>query len=396
MSDAAKFDDTPDFSLMLGGPLYQLFLRLRMAKPPLDLLTRRMIIIPLIAWLPLLLMSALGGQVVGGGITVPFLSDLGVHVRFLLALPLLIAAEVIVHQHMRPILGQLLQRGIVPPDARPRFHACVESAMRLRNSILAEVLLIAFVYTAGHQLWKQQLVLHTATWYASVVDGVLLLSPAGYWYAFVSIPIYQFIFLRWYFRLFIWFRFLWQVSRLDLRLIPTHPDRAGGLGILGNTAFMFAPILSAQGAVLSGVMAGRIFFAGQSLQDFTWEIVGLVVVLVVLVHVPLMVFTPHLLRAKREGRREYGALASRYVSEFDQKWIRADPPEREPLVGSADIQSLADLANSFEVVNRMQPVPFGKETIILLVVATALPVLPLMLTMFPLDELIKRLLGILL
>ena len=72
------------------------------------------------------------------------------------------------------------------------------------------------------------------------------------------------------------------------------------------------------------------------------------------------------------------------------------PPEGEPLVGSADIQSLADLANSFEVVNRMQPVPFGKETIILLVVATALPVLPLMLTMFPLDELIKRLLGILL
>ena len=111
-------------------------------------------------------------------------------------------------------------------------------------------------------------------------------------YAFVSIPIYQFIFLRWYFRLFIWFRFLWQVSRLDFRLIPTHPDRAGGLGILGNTAFMFAPILSAQGAVLSGVMAGRIFFAGQSLQDFTWEIVGLVVVLVVLVHVPLMVFMP--------------------------------------------------------------------------------------------------------
>ena len=66
MSDAAKFDDTPDFSLVLGGPLYQLFLRLRMAKPPLDLLTRRMIIMPLIAWLPLLLMSALGGQVVGG------------------------------------------------------------------------------------------------------------------------------------------------------------------------------------------------------------------------------------------------------------------------------------------------------------------------------------------
>jgi hypothetical protein len=188
LSDAARFDNTADLSLVMGGLLYQLFLRLRMAKPPLDLLTRRMLIMPLLTWLPLLLMSALGGQVVGGGITVPFLSDMGVHVRFLLALPLLIAAKVIVHQHLRSIVGQLLQIGIVPPDARPRFHTCVESAMRLRNLILADVLLIAFVYTAGHHLSMQQFVLHTATWYATVVDGVLQLSPAGYWYTFVKYP----------------------------------------------------------------------------------------------------------------------------------------------------------------------------------------------------------------
>src|SRR5262249_8736651 len=150
---------------------------------------------------------------------------------------------------------------IVRQDALPRFHACVDSAMRLRNSILAEILLIAFVYTAGHQLWKQQLVLHTATWYASVVDGVLQLSPPGYCYAFVSIPICLFIFLRWYFVLFIWFRFPWSVSRLVLRLILTPPDRAGSLGLLGDTALIFAPLLSAQGPVLSGVMAGRVVFA---------------------------------------------------------------------------------------------------------------------------------------
>ena len=350
---------------------------------------------PLIAWVPLLLMSALGGQVVGGGITVPFLSDVGVHVRFLLALPLLIAAEVIVHQHMRPILGQLLQRGIVPQDARPRFYACVESAMRLRNSILAEVLLIAFVYTAGHQCgsssWcsHRHLVRQRGGWRPAALTRRVLVRLRQYSDLPIHLPALVFPFVH--------------LVPLPLAGVaagsPSHPDSPRSSWwprVLGNTAFMFAPIVSAQGAVLSGVMAGRIFFAGQSLQDFTWEIVGLVVVLVVLVHVPLMVFTPHLLRAKREGRREYGALASRYVSEFDQKWIRADPPEGEPLVGSADIQSLAHLANSFEVVNRMQPVPFGKETILLLVVATALPILPLMLTIFPLDELIKRLLGILL
>ena len=267
--------------------------------------------------------------------------------------------------------------------------------MRLRNSVLAELLLIALVYTAGHQFWKQQLALHTLTWYAAGADGVSRLSPAGYWYTFVSLPIYQFFFLRWYFRLFIWFRFLWQVSRLDLHLIPTHPDRAGGLGYLGETPLMFTPILFAQSAVLSGIIAGRIFFAGQSLLDSKWEILGLEAVLLLLLLTPLTVFTPHLLRVRREGLRHYGTLASRYVTEFDQKWIRGKRPEGEALVGSADIQSLADLANSFEVVRGMRLFPSGKDTVILLVLAIALPILPLILTMIPLDELARKLLGIL-
>ena len=159
---------------------------------------------------------------------------------------------------------------------------------------------------------------------------------------------------------------------------------------------MFAPVLFAQGTVMSGVMAGRIFFAGQSLGDSKWEIVGAVAVLVVLLLVPLTVFTPHLVRARLVGLRQYGILASRYVVDFDQKWIRGTPPEGEPLVGSADIQSLADLANSFEVVHSMRPFPFGMYTVILLVFAIALPILPLALTIVPLDQLVKDLLSVLL
>ena len=124
-----------------------------------------------------------------------------------------------------------------------------------------------------------------------------------------------------------------MLFRSDLRLVPTHPDRAGGLGTLGETPLMFTPILFAQSAVLSGVIAGRIFFAGESLLDSKWEILGAVAVLVVLLLLPLTVFTPHLLRVRWEGLRHYGALASRYVTEFDQKWIHGERPEGEPLVG---------------------------------------------------------------
>ena len=75
----------------------------------LRLVRQRILVISLFAWLPLLLLSTLKGQALGGSITVPFLMDVEVHVRFLVALPLLIAAELVVHQRMRPVARQFLE-----------------------------------------------------------------------------------------------------------------------------------------------------------------------------------------------------------------------------------------------------------------------------------------------
>jgi hypothetical protein len=191
---------------------------------------------------------------------------------------------------------------------------------------------------------------------------------------------------------FIWARFLWQSSRLELKLIPTHPEGAAGLGFLDQTSAAFAPLLLAHGVLLAGLMANPIFFAGAKLTDFKMEFLGGVVVLLLLVLGPLLVFSPGLMRAKRTGLREYGMLASRYVSEFDLKWVRGGATDDSQLLGSGDISSLADLGNSFQVIRDMKPFPFGKDTVIQLVVITLLPVLPLVLTMIPLKELIMKLL----
>jgi hypothetical protein len=326
---------------------------------------------------------------------VPFLLDLENHNKFLVIVPLLILSELVVHQRMRFVVRQFLERNLIPESALPRFDAAIASAFRLRNSVLAEVLLIAFVYIVGVLIvWRHYTALATATWYAVPTAGGLKLSLTGMWYGYVSLPIFQFLMMRWYFRIFIWTRFLWQVSRLDLSLVPTHPDRVGGLGFLSNTVYAFAPLAVAHGGLFAGFIANRIFFLGAALPQFKIEIAVVAVFLLCLVFGPLLLFAPQLAEAKRTGIREYGTLAERYVREFDTKWLRGGAPANEPLVGSGDIQSLADLSNSFEVVRTMRIAPVTKEALLRLVAATLLPVAPLALTMMPLEDLLKRLIGI--
>ena len=386
--------ESTDFSLVLGGPLYQLLRRAHLSGDTLDLLRRRIVVLSLLAWLPLALFAGFEGRLLPGTATVPFLLDVEVHVRYLLAVPLMVVAELVVHQRMRAVLQQFLGRKLVPEAVRTQFDAAVASVARLRNSVLAEILIIAFVYGVGmFVVWRNYVALDANTWYATTSAAGSRLSLAGMWYGYVSLPLFQFLLLRWYFRVFIWARFLWQVSRIELTLVPTHPDRVGGLGFLANTAYAFLPLALAHGAVLAGMLANRILHLGAKLPEFKAEIVLMLFFVQFLVFGPLFAFAAQLARAKRTGLGEYGSLAARYVREFDGKWLRGGAAPGEPLVGTADLQSLADLGNSFEVVKGMRLAPVTRDAILQLAAATLLPVVPLLLTMMPWDELLKRLFG---
>lgn len=255
--------EPPDFSLVLGGPLYQLWRRTHLSGDTLELLRRRVVVLALLAWVPLLMLSVAEGHAWGGNVKLPFLHDIEMHVRLLLALPLLIVAELVVHQRMRTVVSQFIERDLITDATRTRFDAAIVAALRLRNSVTAEIVMIALVYGVGVLfIWRTQVALDVTCWYGMDGGGKLHPSLAGWWMGCVSLPIFEFLLLRWYFRLFIWARFLWQVSRLELNFMPMHPDRCGGLSFLASVSQAFAPVLVAQGALLAGVMANRIFFAG--------------------------------------------------------------------------------------------------------------------------------------
>jgi len=386
---------TTDFSLVLGGPLFQLLRRAHFTGDALELMRRRTLAIALFAWLPLLVLSALEGRALGGGLAIPFLKDADVHVRFLVALPLLVVAELVVHRRLRFVVAQFRERELVPASAAERFDAALTAAFRLRNSAIAELALLAFVYVVGVSLiWRQYTAISAATWYADPAATGIELTLCGVWYGYVSLPLFQFLLMRWYFRIFVWARFLWHVSRIELALVPTHPDRVGGLGFLSNTAYAFVPLAAAHGAMLAAMIADRIFFLGAGLLDFKVEASVMVAYLLVLVFGPMLVFTPRLAEAKRRGLREYGTLAAGYVRDFDAKWLRGGAPAREPLIGSADLQSLADLGNSFEVVRSMRAAPISKEAVARVAAAALAPIAPLGLTMMSLEDLLKQLFGL--
>jgi hypothetical protein len=388
--------DDVDFSLVLGGPTYRLFRRAHLADGGDDraLLRRRTAIIAAIAWLPLLLLTAVGGHLVGG-VEVPFLQDLEVHTKFLLALPLLVGAELVVHERMRFVAKTFLARELVAPGALDQLKKAIASAYRLRNSVTAELALLVIVYGVGISIvWRGYVSLDSATWYASPGDEGSTLTLAGLWYAYVSLPIFQFLLCRWYFRVAIWARLLWQVSRLELQLMPTHPDRAGGLGFLSNTVYAFVPIVLAHGVLLAGVLASQIFHTGARLTEFRLEILLLVIFLELLVVGPLSVFAGQLANAKRRGLREYGALAHQYVRGFDARWVRREVSD-DALLGTADLQSLADLGNSYSVIREMRIVPVSRDAVLQLGLVAVAPIVPLTLTLMPLEQLLTKLIGML-
>jgi len=389
-SSRAESDRFERFSLTIGGPLYRLYQRSRLLDPPIERVERRLIAVIVLTWLPLFLLSLSDGKAFDGA-RIPFLLDLNIQTRFIIALPLLVAAEPLVHRWMRTIVRQFVDRGIVVRGELSRFDSIIESTIHMRNSVGVEVALFVISSLVSYSIRRDQWAARPGIWYLELAsDGRAHLNAAGWWYSLVSLNVFRFVILRWYYRLLIWFSFLWRTSRLTLRLNPLHPDQAGGLGFLARSLTAFAPVFVAQTITIAGEIGGRVFQDDMKIDRFVPDIIGFPILFTLLALLPLAFFSAALIRAGFHGSLEYGELASHYVDEFRQAWMGHRKPASAPLLGTADIQSLADLSNSFDGLRRLQILPVGFRSIIIFLLATAFPFLPLALSVLPFPELLRR------
>ncbi len=381
-SNEAERGRFEEFSL-LGGPLHRLGARLGLVRDG----TNTIALGRALGWLPWLILVAL--TLLAGGTHKLFsLAAAPGHVRMLLAIPLFFLCETRFDLSAREFIRTVTRSEVVPKNALPRFESEIARTVRWKDSWLPDAtsLLAALLLS----LLGTGLGISGGT--APAEAAISGPSLGSLWYWVVCLPLFRFLLFRWLWRIALWWRFLWRMTKLELHLVPTHPDSAAGLGYLEVVQSHLFTLILAISMTMSASLAEEIS-SGKAAFEVVYSALAISLVANLALFVgPLCVFATKLRTCQEKGLSEYMEFASRYVNEFEQKWVHAAIAPEQPLLGTPDLQSLADLSNSRGVVRKMRWIPISARLLALMLIAAVLPMLPLVLFKYPVAELAEKVL----
>lgn len=366
------------FSITHGGPCYRVLSSLHLVDRRGDVRWERF---ALALWAMTttasLLPLALHGRVD------PTLVDLSVHARFLIALPLAFIAERLLERRCKVAMRQLRAGRFA---SRADLDAIVDRAEHLRDSRLVEGLLLA-VALLGSQaaLWGWV----SPETFVHGMERSELLSIARLWYAAIALPVVQFLFLRWLWRWALWAYVLVRLSRLRLALNALHPDGAAGIGFLAEPIDAFAVFLASVASVASAAWTEKVLLGQAVMQTFAPAFVGFLVLALVLALGPMLLFCGHVYRARQRDLPLHADLALHYVRDFKQRWM--SPPRTGFALDTPDVSALCDLGGGFKTTAGTRIAPLGLRSVLVVVAAVLLPMVPLLLSSMPVNEIVDHL-----
>ena len=374
-------------SLVTGGPFYRVVRGMGLSERRRT--STRVALWLLLTWLPLLLLCMAEGTAWGSKVRIPLIYDYSIYGRFLVALPLLIAAEVFIDPFIGRVLSTFNSSGIIREGDLPAYRVAVKKIARLRDSGLIELLLAGaaffpfFLFAADYE-WVSNRV---SAWHGTTSTG---LSPAGWWFVLVSSPFLRFLMFRWLWRYALWAYLLRLVSKLNLALLPTHPDRLGGLGFLLFAQQQFAILAAALGSVLAGQFANEIAHFGVAVSEVRGAAGIFIAISVLVILLPLTFFSVRLFEARRDGLIRYSVVARGVTRRFDDKWV--EKPESPPgeMIGAQDPSSLIDYISSYDVIHATHVIPISRRAVLYIAAYAAAPFAVVWLLYTPLDETIKE------
>jgi hypothetical protein len=374
------------FSLVRGGPFHRILVAVRLSREDGRDAYRQSLALVALTWVPLVALAV--AERLATHRWSAFVLNPAVHVRLLVTLPLLLVAEQVLHTLCGRCMDRFVQSGLVS-DGLDAAGRVVARATRLRDSTLPEAALAVAAVAAGQAaLWG----LVNPQGPVTAPSSTAATSAALVWWAIVSLPCAQFLLYRSLWRWTLWSVVLWGLASLDLRPVAVHPDRRGGLSFLAQPTLGFAIVVMAIDCLVAGNWGGQMIFDGVPLQSLAAPYAEIAVAGLVVALGPLCVFTKRMWRARFEAIWQYDLFALRYTRLFQEKWIVTG--DTEELLGTSDIQSMADLANTLAIVRSMRVAPFGAREVMALLAAIGLPMVPLLLAAVPLHELLRRTAGV--
>ena len=289
-----------DFSLARSGQMHKILRWLRLSDPTTKGYRKRSIAISTTTWLPLLVLSAVQGLAWGNRVNMNFLEDFATHARLLLVIPLLIFTEHSVDYRIQELTAQFFKAGILAEADLPAFEKLKKRVRKFSDAVIADWVILIIVVanivirsiTHSHQ---------TSSWvFIPDVEGNHI-SWAGLWFACISLPMLQYILLRWLWRWVIWVLYFTKISRMPLRLNPAHPDEAGGIGFLGIPPAPFLYVTFSMAILFSAVIAERVFWFHDRLPVYYPVMVGFAVLSIIINVLPLIVFIKPLAEQRRRA-----------------------------------------------------------------------------------------------
>jgi hypothetical protein len=352
---------------------------------------RRAVFFSMLAWLPLAVWALITGRMMDVSTGEPLLGHFGVHVRCLVAIPLMIAGEAIAQRLVPECFAQFVQRGLVDEGLLGRYRAVIAGGIRLRDRAIPWVAMGGLVVA-----WTAFVVVTPNPDEFAWTGDTAARGFGAWWLLLVARPLFIILLLAWLWRMVLAGVIFARLARLPLRLVPTHPDRVGGLGFLSRLPLVFAPFTLAVSAVVAASWGHQVAYHGLQVPSLYLEMGVLVVVLVVLAVLPLLPFTPSLIRAREQAVLDYGVLLAEHGRKVQQRWLKGAPGlDDDPMLNAPELGATADTQTIYQSVAGMRLVIFGRAGLLAIVLPAALPMLGLVAGQFPLKATMLKLVSIL-
>ena len=351
---------------------------------------RRALALALFTWAPIALWALVAGRALPGQQAgEPLFQHFGVTVRCLVAIPLLVVAEAVAHAMTARLIPHFVRSGLVADADRERFRAILQGVARLRDGSLPWIA-IGGAVAAWMLLGPSHLADHELIW-AEAPGGQAHFGFGGLWFLYVVRPIFVALLLAWVWRLVLLFVLMSRIAKLDLELVPTHPDRTAGLGFLEPLPAVFSAVVLAASAVLASRWAHDVLYHGVDVKSLAAPAGVFVAAMLLIFVAPLLPFGGKLRAAKRKAVLDYGALVARHGRGVHQRWIEGRPVGDDGLLNAPEIGPVADAAVLYESVSEMRGAPIGRPTLLVIALPAILPLLLVVAIQVPVKGILLKL-----